>query len=549
MPSIQVAFQGGGARFVEMLPIAHALAKAHDDGIINITRVAGSSAGSICAALIACHADFDVTRDFIRREGAGRAKSMRRWCSSFGAESPNANRLRAMVAIWMAYRGKALLHPKVLVTFLNELFIKAAPASSRQIETINAAGGIQLLVTGSDLSLSRGVIFESGNLIERIMHSAAIPFAFRTFLDVVTSPYVDGGLCENLPVEQLLAQEDFDGPVFCVSIGDEEPQPYVPTGAKDYCLQLISASMNHNVDRSRRLVGLSNQIEEKSGIDTFAFEAAIGKLDDEDWYAAAFDRTMDKIHKIAQLYEMVGVAAPSKLSGRLSASKMMHSLFKVFETALGTSEWEYIKSGFVVRAECLHRLRPSQIRSADYVVRIATIRARGDNLVCFNSSAHLNDQSSIIPTAWTCFNETQSRDLRVQAIPVKNPADPSGGSIGVLIFFENPLSSVAKGDILTIKSHFLLENAMGGLNTNGGDYISVSNPHSIPVATVETVLVYPASFGTISATADGIFAPISAAEVQAQYLVNLPNYHAVGVSAQRLAPGSVFRANFFRNVG
>ena len=182
------------------------------------------------------------------------------------------------------------------------------------------------------------------------MHSGAIPFAFRTYSDVVTSPYVDGGLCENLPVEQLLAREDFDGPVFCVSIGDEEPQPYVPAGAKDYCLQLISASMNHNVDRSKRLVGLSNQIEEKSGIDTFAFEAAIAKLDDDDWYNAAFDRTMNRIHKIAQLYEMVGVAAPSKLSGRLSASKIMHSLFKVFETSLGMVEWEYIKSGFVVRA-------------------------------------------------------------------------------------------------------------------------------------------------------------------------------------------------------
>ena len=112
------------------------------------------------------------------------------------------------------------------------------------------------------------------------------------------------------------------------------------------------------------------------------------------------------------------------------------------------------------------------MRSADYVVRIATIRAKGDNLVCFNSSAHLNDEFSIIPTAWTCFNETQSRDLRVQAIPVKDPADGSGGSIGVLIFFEDPRSSVAKADILTIKSHFLLENAMSGLSKDGGDYLS-----------------------------------------------------------------------------
>lgn len=569
MPSIQIAFQGGGARFIEMLPIAHALSEAHDNGVINITRVAGSSAGSICAALIACRADFDVARKFIETEGAGHAGSVRLWCSNFGATSPptdcptamvevwrnrlrtiavvGTNCLKAIVAVWTAYRGERLLHREILATFLDELFIKAAPDSSRQIETINE-GDIQLLITGSDLSQSRGVVFDSGNLIERITHSSAIPFAFHTYRDVAISPYVDGGLCENLPVEQLLAKEDFDGPVFCVSISDVKSQLYVPDGAKDYCLQLISASMNHNVYRAKRLVGLSNQIDEKSEIDTFAFEAAVARLSDKVWYKGAFDNTMNKIHKIAQLYEMVGVDAPSKLSGRLSASKMMHSLFKVFETALGMAEWEYIKSGFVVRAECLHQLLPNQNRSADYIVRIATIRAKGDNLVCFNSSAHLNDESSIIPTAWTCFNETQGRELRVQAIPVKNPADPSDRSIGVLIFFEDPLSSVAKGDILTIKSHFLLERAMNGLNDKGADYVSVSNPHSILIANVEVVLVYPASFGTISAAVDGISTPMSPTAVQAQYLQNLPNYNAIGVSASGLAPNGVFRVNFFRNV-
>ena len=50
-----------------------------------------------------------------------------------------ANGLRAIVATWTAYRGKTLLHPDVLVTFLNDMFIRAAPASPRQIEMINAA--------------------------------------------------------------------------------------------------------------------------------------------------------------------------------------------------------------------------------------------------------------------------------------------------------------------------------------------------------------------------------------------------------------------------
>src|SRR6266851_1849087 len=83
-PSIQVAFQGGGARFVEMLPIAHALADAHRDGYVRITRVAGCSAGSVCAALIAYRANFKDAKDFIIRDGPLRAREMRRFSTNFG---------------------------------------------------------------------------------------------------------------------------------------------------------------------------------------------------------------------------------------------------------------------------------------------------------------------------------------------------------------------------------------------------------------------------------------------------------------------------------
>lgn len=552
VPSIQIAFQGGGARFVEMLPVAHALLRSHNDGTVRITRVAGSSAGSICAALIACNADFAQVRQFIREQGPAHTAGIRRWSStvSTGRMSPLTNRLKLLTAIWKAYRGKKLLRTEVLGKFLSELFAKAAPKAPRQIEAINSLDGIELIITGSDLSQSCGVTFNSGNLIERILHSSAIPFAFRSYPDVITSPYVDGGLCENLPVELLLAKEDFDGQVFCVSIGDECPAPYVPSGFKEYCLQLVSASMNHNVDRAKRLVGLSNQFEEITSLNTFDFEAAIAKLNDDAWYTASYNRAMSKLYKIAQLYEMVGVPAPSKLSGRLSTAKIMHSLYKVFETSLRLPEWEYVKGEFVVRAECLHPLPPDHVRGGDYIVRTATIQAKSDNLVCFNSSAHLNGETSIVPTAWTCFNQTQNREIAVQAIPVKNPTDTSTKGIGVLVFFENPLTSVAKGDVLIVKSHFLLDDAMIDLIKGGNDYISIENSHSITAQSVEIVLIYPTAFGTITAAGkigDGSEVLLSNESLRAKHLDNLPNYSAAGMKVQNLAPNAMFHVNFFRN--
>jgi predicted acylesterase/phospholipase RssA len=208
-PVLQVAFQGGGARFVEMLPVAHGLADAHRKGYIRITRVAGCSAGSICAALIAYKADFDLAKQFIIDEGPKQARAMRRFSSNFGTKvcGVNIDRVRLGQALMQARHG--------------------------------------------------------------------IPFAFRTYTDVETSPYVDGGVCENLPVERLLKDEDEDGPVFAVSIVEDNPRPYLPANVKEYLLQLLSASMNHNVERAKRLVGYSNVIEAKTVLNTFDFEGAI----------------------------------------------------------------------------------------------------------------------------------------------------------------------------------------------------------------------------------------------------------------------------------
>ena len=117
---VQIAFQGGGARFVEMLPIAHAFSLAHERNL-KITRVGGSSAGSICAALVAHNADFVKVRRFIRDNGKARVKEMRRWCTT-PTEDVWLQRAKNLVAVYTAVRGDALLNTGVLRNFLTDLF-------------------------------------------------------------------------------------------------------------------------------------------------------------------------------------------------------------------------------------------------------------------------------------------------------------------------------------------------------------------------------------------------------------------------------------------
>src|SRR5580658_8229339 len=170
-----------------MLPIAHALADAHKQRRICISRVAGCSAGSICAALVACGADFDKAKDFIINEGPKRALEMRRWSTNFGAKplGLDLDRVRLAWALREVQKGTSLLDTNVLINFLDELFQASAPSPLPQMQDINGRpASIKLAITGSDLSRGLGETFEQGNVLDRIASSCAIPFAFRTYLDI-----------------------------------------------------------------------------------------------------------------------------------------------------------------------------------------------------------------------------------------------------------------------------------------------------------------------------------------------------------------------------
>jgi hypothetical protein len=228
----------------------------------------------------------------------------------------------------------------------------------------------------------------------------------------------------------------------------------------------------------------------------------------------------------------------------------MRSLHRVFETSLGMPEWSYKRAAFVVRADGLQAFH-NGTPAADHLVRIAEIEAKGDSLVCFSSSAPRDAGGSIVPTSWACFNQTQNRDLAVQAVPVDNPTDLSGnGMVGILVFFENPRASIAQGDRIIVTSHYLIDGGMKGLETGGQDYIATANPHPIPIETVDIVLVYPGNFGTVSPSHDTRYGERAFAFMQNQQLrqqygsVASTGYNFAGLSTQNLLPGQHFRANF-----
>src|SRR5258708_2197430 len=50
--NVQLAFQGGGAKICDLLAAAEVVEQLWNDGRLNVTRVAGTSAGSIVACIL-----------------------------------------------------------------------------------------------------------------------------------------------------------------------------------------------------------------------------------------------------------------------------------------------------------------------------------------------------------------------------------------------------------------------------------------------------------------------------------------------------------------
>jgi predicted acylesterase/phospholipase RssA len=71
----QLAIQGGGAKVVALLAAVEAVQQLQREGTVQVTRVAGTSAGSIVAALFAAGSDLaSVRQELVRKFGADVAR-------------------------------------------------------------------------------------------------------------------------------------------------------------------------------------------------------------------------------------------------------------------------------------------------------------------------------------------------------------------------------------------------------------------------------------------------------------------------------------------
>jgi predicted acylesterase/phospholipase RssA len=172
---IQIAFQGGGAKLCDLLAAAEAIQQLEALNKLEVTRVAGTSAGAIVACAYATKQPLSTFVERLTNLGPKHLPKI----------GTPAFTIRNAVKVW---RGNPMLDEGPLRELLADLF-KDYPT----LETLR----LPPFIVAADLGKGETKTYPDGEiLVNAVMDSCGLPFFFRAPNNMGLSNFVDGGLCE-----------------------------------------------------------------------------------------------------------------------------------------------------------------------------------------------------------------------------------------------------------------------------------------------------------------------------------------------------------------
>lgn len=563
-PPLQFAFQGGGAKFVAMLPVAAAISKLHEDGKITLTALAGTSAGAICAALIAARCDFGQLVKFLKREGPSRVAALRETLPPIDRLSPVIKEMGSELGRINPYSPrswKKMLHwkneLKPAVPFLKSVFIEGAPAlDSAVMENsirdmfkyckLDVEKGTysvlenyttpSLYIAVSNILAGEGVR-ATGNLRKRVIDSCSVPFALRSFSFLDRSSFVDGGLCNNLPVDYLAANPPV--PTFLVYPEEIEGVTRPPVANFfQYAINVVSCPIDHNVKRAKSSVDKAFHIPVYVNFSTFDFDEALSSLRDNVEDDPLYKSTLKTLRAFVATYGNV----LDKTHVRVTDTKSISDYEKMLSRA--TANYE----DYIALRKCsilVHVNEASSCSSEEREPDTVTITTEFSVIkegFRFYRSRMKRDRDGVTPSIWYAKNVTKAyKDLGIRVLTVETDDQTDGFQECVVEIISEDISV---GDAISICNVTSRKVDMAGLNMRQNEFMSILNPHAQDYPEAELVCRYPRTLGEYKMIVDSSLSDIRAEEAE----ISDPNatqdgqFQALQCRAKHLRPKGKFRA-------
>jgi predicted acylesterase/phospholipase RssA len=485
---VQFAFQGGGARLGLLLPVVQAIRECQDDGLIEVTRVAGTSAGAVAAGLVAGNAKMEPLITELRRVARDKPEELR--------------------AIFPTIGSGFLARSKMLIdVFLrNQTLSSEANFSAFLAKSLNIAGikpgtpigrmPIPCTIICTDMvGKEHAPISDNATLLQVIMDSTALPFVFRN-----GGGKLDGGLIDNLPVYYLETIPNEER--LAVSF-EEEAYTTPPNSAISLAVALLDVAMSSKTRSTKRMLGpnyvleLSSDAGDDINVTSFDIEGFIKFLASENAYNDCVRKAKNWINlRVEEVKKRQAeiILAPDILNRPAEAVKQLKSTFD----QIGKLARYYHKhDNIVVLHSALEVIAFSLQNPArhDLIRFVDRFRVTSDSLNIYVSKFFVSNTARDMVSA-----RLEVFDQAMRPIEFAMLEGPEAGGLAksCVIVFARPLTAGAPGDIFTIVQEQLTPCVMEPLVEHGADYLTAEVIQSPIAERVEIALAVPRQFGRLS---------------------------------------------------
>lgn len=470
---IQVALQGGGAKLSVLLAAMEAVQKLHRNGDIKVTRVAGTSAGSVAGCLFAADVDMGKVRERLKKF------SKKQWNHYFPT-----NRIKGSLRLLRGYPlWSEDFFRQELAYFFNEKNVKS-------LEDIYDKFEIQPIVIATNLRTSKAEIYRNEDIIDSILDSCALPYCFRVWSKDNNPVIVDGGICENLPSEILQDDEETFGPVYGISF--HEANSTSPKSFLDFTKALLNTSINHSVTRAKQRLGKERVFNIETEISTFDFLKAFSDESDRD-YKDALNQAGDFFANIISNKPSITPKIVTSDEWESPNLKFMSNLDKIYESHHMNKKIKYLHGSLEVIANSLQ-----DNSLADQVTFSTTFKTLDTPLQCLALSLNANHDFSLRETKFIAYKK--GSDIEIETVyllansSIETPTERPHKRLLVYFIPEIPPNS---GDYVIILTD-IFENFMKPLEEKKRDSLSITPFISDePVDRLDIVLHVPDHFPKI----------------------------------------------------
>lgn len=426
---VQLVIQGGGAKIYALIAAVEALQERQGKDFV-ITKIAGTSAGAIVGCFLAAGISMKSIRQRLRGMSKRKIKQL----------FPDISLPRA---IWSLSRGLPLWDTAQLEKFLNEQLQNAG--NFTKLSQIKSEKLIEVKIIAANLTDSTKVVHCGDEpIVSSLLNSCGLPYYFRVWGNSGSSVIVDGGICENLPFEELSSDTNEFGPILAISFA--KPQRRAVNNVVEFSKALLDTAMENSMERSRMRLGDASVFSIPAlKVGTFDFSDAHHEICSDggsyelirEQARSFFQDFLDRHRKRNQVL----VGDPWKTQSLAT----MEQLGKVYQAQHSQIKRRYSYGKLIVKANCLYpQDHPSH--GPDLVHYQAEFKTLNQPMYChriFVSDA--KHATSLERTTWTVLDLSTNKQIRAIDVPMITSDSATEDTGRQLLLFLDPVLPANSG--------------------------------------------------------------------------------------------------------